>query len=481
MRSRSLVSASRLLLWILVAGTTLSCVNHRPSSAGSWRDDSADQFQTLVFGLCEDYPEESRSMAAARRDLEVVATNGTPVLRIAFGWDAMEPERGKYDWSFWDEFVRVATDEQGIRLIPYICYTPRWASTSDADDFWQHPPRDVEDFARFIRVIVNRYKDRIHSWELWNEPDNPAYWAGSVEQFAKLLSAGARAVKEADPRAKVVFGGLAWNLEFLDEVLTDKEAMQHVDVVNLHNYFETWSSEPVEYLPDYIGRARDILRQRGFTQPIWMAELGYSSFRRDAFVSGQYQARFRHEHTDEFQASALVRMMTLVAASGQVELAAWYRVNDLPETQEVIGDVNNRHLGVLDRKGAPKPALHALRFFDSVFGNGFRCIDAQVRVSSPIEPRSRVHAFALPGGRLVVVAWLQNYVPGLEARGTGDTRDLRRATISVKLPFANGEARLFDDVGTLLGRVNPKRHGVLPIDVTADKVTIAIIDPVRTP
>src|SRR4051794_12727249 len=83
-------------------------------------------FQRVEIGLCEDYPEESRSLTSARRDLEVLKTNNLRVLRIAFGWDAMEPEPGKYDWSFWDDFVRLAVDEYGVKLIPYVCYTPRW-------------------------------------------------------------------------------------------------------------------------------------------------------------------------------------------------------------------------------------------------------------------------------------------------------------------------------------------------------------------
>jgi len=435
-------------------------------------------FRVLPIGICEDYPEESRSIAAARRDLEVAATNGLRVLRIAFGWDAMEPERGQYDWSFWDQFVRMATEEFHIRLIPYVCYTPRWASTSNEDDFWQHPPRDSEDFARFMRALVERYKTRIHSWELWNEPDNPAYWAGSVEQFAGLLTAGARAVRQTDPNAKVVFGGLAWDLNFLESVLTNGEAMEHVDVVNLHNYYETWSSEPLEYLPGYVGRARDILRQHGLDQPIWMAEVGYSSFRRGAHVSGQYRAQYGYEHTDNFQAAALFRMLTMLAAMDDVSLIAWYRINDLPQTQEVIGDVNNRHLGVLDEQGGAKPAMHALRFFASLFGQGFRCIDHEVRVTAAVRPKFHAHAFELRDGRVVLVSWLQNHVYGQWRPGDGSTDNPRRGFVSVQLPFGvSGSASAFNAAGepvraTLARSATGSR---VEMNVAASETTIVLL------
>src|SRR5688500_3599932 len=86
-------------------------------------------WRSVRLGLCEDYPEESRSLERARADLDAVRASGAQVLRISFGWDAMEPERGVYDWSFWDDFVRAAVHERGIRLIPYICYTPKWAAS----------------------------------------------------------------------------------------------------------------------------------------------------------------------------------------------------------------------------------------------------------------------------------------------------------------------------------------------------------------
>src|SRR6059058_3468736 len=71
------------------------------------------------LGLCEDYPEETRSLARAGSDLAAAKAAGATVLRIAFGWDAIEPERGHFDWSFWDDFVRTAVSEHHLELIPY--------------------------------------------------------------------------------------------------------------------------------------------------------------------------------------------------------------------------------------------------------------------------------------------------------------------------------------------------------------------------
>jgi hypothetical protein len=410
-------------------------------------------FHSITIGLCEDYPKESRTLAAARRDLALLATNHIAVLRIAFSWLDMEPAPGRFDWSFWDDFVRLATDEYHIRLIPYVCYTPRWASSGTNDDFWEQPPRDNRDFAEFVRQAVARYHDRIHSWEIWNEPDNPAYWRGSRDQFAALLEAGSAAVHQTDPSANIVMGGLAWNPEFLEAMLQHPAALAHVNVINLHNYYETWSSEPLERIPEYVGRAQDLIRQYGGRQSLWTAEVGYGSFRNGPLVSGQYRAFYAGEHSPEQQASSLFRALTLLLATEKVSLIAWYRINDLPEAQGVIGDVNNRHLGLLDEHGRAKPSLGALQFFRELFPDGYRSLDSAVRIDKSIGAPLEVHAFQTSAGKVVIVAWLKTYVAG--ARGgdlSGGAADVRRETFSVRIPLAlQPRAQCFDELGRFLG------------------------------
>jgi hypothetical protein len=366
----------------------------------------------------------------------------------------MEPEPEKFDWSFWDDFVRMAVDQYQIRLIPYVCYTPRWASSSTNEDFWQQPPKNDAEFANFMRQLVSRYQDRIHSWEIWNEPDNSYYWRGSAGRFATLLQAGAAAVRQTDPHANIVMGGLAWNPEFLESVISNPVAFSIVDAVNLHNYYETWASEPLERIPDYVSRAADLLRQYHWRKPIWMAEVGYSDFRRGDFVSGQYVARLENEHTAKTQGESLFRALTLALASGHVDLIAWYRIHDLPGTQEVIGDENNRHLGILDQQNRAKPALRALHFFNSLFNGGFDCLDNEVRLEKNIAAPVEAHVFQMPDGSVIVAAWLKTYVPGQRAseNAAASRADESEAVIKLEIPFTLGSGSVFDETGSPHGR-----------------------------
>ena len=78
-------------------------------------------FRTVPIGIGEDYASNRRTTEAARQDLDVCRRAGASVLRISFSWAEMEAQPGHYDFTFWDEFVPMAVDRHGLRLVPYVC------------------------------------------------------------------------------------------------------------------------------------------------------------------------------------------------------------------------------------------------------------------------------------------------------------------------------------------------------------------------
>lgn len=449
-----------------------SCSTPRVEGPVAW--------QATSLGLCEDYPEESRTLVKARRDLAVAQAAGARVLRIAFGWDAMEPAPGTYDWTFWDDFVRSATDDFGLTLIPYVCYTPKWAATDAGDDFWRSPPRDPADFGRFVEVLVRRYGGRVHTWELWNEPDNRAYWLGSPAQLATLVRAGAAAVRRADPNARVVLGGIAGEVDFLAKLLVDERLGPAIDVVNCHSYFETWHPSPIEGLPGYVESIAGLVRDTGGTQPVWMAEAGYSSVGPRPEISSVYRTRFTDEHTETAQANALVRTILTTVGTRQVELFAWYRINDLPTVQDVIGDDNNRHLGLLRVDGSAKPSLAAFRFLTGYFAQPYAVVPAKVEVRAARSAEPQVRVFRFRDGRWLIGAWLAmgNTPP------TGPPQpDRREAQLRVEVSgMGQRRVRSLDAQGRALpGSVTTsggwKRPATLEFTLRGDEVRLIEVAP----
>jgi hypothetical protein len=404
-------------------------------------------FRTMSIGIGEDYASNRRTREAARQDLEACRLAGASVLRISFSWSEIESQPGQYDFAFWDAFIRMAVDEYKLRLIPYVCYTPGWASAEPGSKtVWTTPPKDLAAFGRFVGALVNRYKSRIRSWEIWNEPDIVEFWTGSLEQFAALLAEGSRAVRKADPTARVVLGGIARRPEFLRELLRDEKVSPLIDVVNCHSYFETWHEGTIEGLPAYLGTISDIIADYGDGQELWMAEVGYSSFRPEGSgrISDTDLARHGFEHTPEYQAEALLRTMALIRSTDRVALVTWYRINDLPAGQEVIGDVNNHFLGIADVRGRPKPALEGFRRAAGLFAGPLRPADDRVLVTRPIASRAEVHCFEGPDGALTVVAWQRTSVAG-DGRRDPAGREPSRAAESFTLTVPGRRLRLAPD------------------------------------
>ena len=469
-----------LVCGLLGASYGYACV---PPAAEAVPPSPVAGFREVPLGLCEDYPEESRSLGGVRRDLALLKSAGARVLRVSIGWDGVEPERNRYDFAFWDAFVDLAVREYGVTLIPYIAYTPRWASAGNDSEFWKTPPLELAEFAEIVELLAERYRGQVHSWEIWNEPDNRDYWIGTVDDYAALLKAGAEAVHKASPEAKVVSGGLAGNVEFLAE-LFDRlgEAAALVDVVNLHSYYETWNPGPLEALPGYVAEAAQVVARHGGGQAIWMAEVGYSNFRQGGQVSAFAKARFAYEHTLPYQAVALARTAALMMSSPALSLAAWYELKDPPSTDEMIGDVNNRHLGVAFTDYRPKPALHALAFMNQVFAGGVRVVDAQLQVSraagsDPARSDLQLHGFESPRHTLTLFAWLRTQGKILEPSAPrGDAEDTRREVVQVTVPYrARGPATLYNELGQerAAGRLQQfTAHSTLQLDLRGGEIQI---------
>ncbi len=467
----------RLLLLALLGLWVAAPAFAQPAVERLLRDADAP-FHHTVLGLCEDYPEETTTEAVYRADFELLKETGIDVLRISFGWDGIEEEQDEYDWLFWDDFVETAVDEYGITLIPYVMYTPRWASTNKEDAyFWRSPPEDYDEFAEFVFDLVTRYKDRITSWELWNEPDIEWFWMGTAEEFAPFLAAGAEAVRRADPEATIVFGGLAHDTDFLLTLFRDHGASEHVDVVNMHNYNETWSADPVEDIGAYIRRVSEIIARYGDGQPLWMAEVGYSTYRDGAYVSGENLAYYAYEHTPAFQAVQLVRTVTAALATDKLAALAWYEIKDLPPTDEVIGDTNNRSLGIADNDHTLKPAAHALAFANRFYGEPMRSLDQEVIVPRAPDSDVVVHAFEQEDGDVLLAAWLQTRrVAEQDDVGDGTHEDTRRRSVEVIVPRdLAGAATRYDELGTEASHDGVRREDgrtVVPLALEGGQIVL---------
>jgi hypothetical protein len=142
-----------------------------------------------------------------------------------FSWAILEPEQGNYQWQTVDEQSLINANEAGLEVVARVHHTPRWARELPDHYGSRIDEPYFDDFADFLTVLVNRYKDYVTYWQLDNEvdvdpsipnPENSIFWCWGDKDdpyygggyFAQMLKHAYPAIKAADPQAKVVIGGL---------------------------------------------------------------------------------------------------------------------------------------------------------------------------------------------------------------------------------------------------------------------------------
>lgn len=133
-------------------------------------------------------------------------------------WYKMEPQRGKHDWSAMDRDVEMFKS-RGLPIIATFWGTPQWASShpeKTAIDIFipgyvAYAPTDMNDFTDFVKRVIERYRNDIHTWEIWNEPHLPygsIFWRDTPEKYVELLRAGYQTIQQQQPDAQVWIGGM---------------------------------------------------------------------------------------------------------------------------------------------------------------------------------------------------------------------------------------------------------------------------------
>ena len=154
--------------------------------------------------------------------------DGTPALKWGSTNVYTEDAAGNphYDWRIVDGIFD-AYLSSGVRPFVQLGFMPQALSTAPASmpykhswrpgfDYnlisggWGYPPRDYDRWSdlcfELTKHLVQRYGEaEVRRWwfETWNEPNGPAYWKASREEFYKLHDYAIAGVRRALPSARV--------------------------------------------------------------------------------------------------------------------------------------------------------------------------------------------------------------------------------------------------------------------------------------
>jgi hypothetical protein len=316
----------------------------------------------------EGEPELMDRAAGMARDI------GVKWSREEFSWAMIEPKKGQFDWRFFDRVVATAKSN-GISVYGLLDYWSPWTKPYTAEG--------IEDYCRYVRAVVQRYKRDIHHWEIWNEP-NIFFWQGPKEMYAELLKAAYKTIKEVDPDAKVAGCSTSgMDFDFIDRV---QQLGGPFDILTIHPYRRKFVD------PRFIKELQDasnLVRRDGRPRPVWITEIGWGThFPHNAIEEGP-------PVTPREQACRLVRVYVDALASRAASNISWYDFRndgDNPFEWE-------HNFGIITQDFQPKPAYRAYATLTRLIGE--REFHDQLDLGSGV----LAFRFGDPAKDSVIVAW----------------------------------------------------------------------------
>ena len=177
----------------------------------------------------------------ARRDLDLIRDAGFGWVKQNVGWRDVEgAAKGAFDWYFTDRIVAEA-EERGLRILFRLDREPFWAIPGRGVHSDNGPPEDPQDFGDFCHAVAERYRGRVHAYQVWNEPNLSREWGGfppDVAGYVELLRACYIGVKTADPGALVVSAGLAPTGSGLPDAIPDTDYLKQMYEAGAGSYFD---------------------------------------------------------------------------------------------------------------------------------------------------------------------------------------------------------------------------------------------------
>jgi hypothetical protein len=249
----------------------------------------------VVVGINANMTGWTGSAAGSRID-EVVSQTGAHWAREELLWSDVEPQRGVFDFSRYDQFMVLAA-RRGLHVLALLDGTPTWAGAA-----LRALPSSPADYGAYVAAVVGRYGPHGSLWaahadlrefavgifELWNEPYFADLGGGAYDpaRYAEMVRAAALAGRAADPDARFLLAaevtGRMVHSRWVSWIDSLYSAMP-----GLNRYFDGVAIHP--YGADLTGlsgigsnqlRRTELLRA-GFEahgaddKPLWITEVGW--------------------------------------------------------------------------------------------------------------------------------------------------------------------------------------------------------------
>lgn len=420
-RRRFLATSTAAALSYSALGSTASAdaAPAVPAAAGAPADRAAGSLGDDRFGVNLHLSRFERPLML--KQLGLARAMGVRWVRcVLAAWHYVEPRPGEVTFERPDAQMQAVLD-MGMRAMGGFGYAVQWATPSspkhaNVSGESMYPPADLNLYRKHVSRVVNRYKDHIKHWQVWNEPDHYGFlYRGAPEELRKdpqwvlkrrreyleIQKAAYEAAKEADPSCFVLSGSFA-NGGSHDEGfipwLAEHGLFDYCDAIDMHTYWKVANVERV------VETARGLMRQAGVDKPVWMTEVG-AALREDRLWIGAF--------SHEMQLSFAPKVLATAVARG-IQRVFWYEGYTSNDKTVPLSD-SGHSVSVTD---GPVPVFWSLTAMYQLLRGAEYLGPAPFKVA---EGQAITHVFGTPAGELTIL-WASD--PGGEdnvktsARGT---------------------------------------------------------------
>jgi len=355
-----------------------------------------------------------------------------------------------YQWRFVDEiFDRL----RSVGLRPFVELNPMPSALASGKQrmFWYGmnvtPPRDMAEWSElvsaFARHCIDRYgRAEVRQWyfEVWNEPNLGAFWAGSQADYFELYAASARALTAVDPELRV--GGPAtasarWIPELIEHC---GRTGTPLDFVSTHTYAQdefvqypdraASPHDPGEFFADAFRRVqREVADSARPDLEIHWTEWNTQQAHDAASVTWSH-----NRSVDALEGGSFVAR-ECVALDGTCDSMFYWVASDLFEEGGPMTAPFSQTYGLLTMDGLPKATFNAMRLLARMRGD-------RLKISELALAHPGCGAVATREGVVTRLLLWNHPIPGLSAANwsvdvslPGEQWFLVRVTAGAGSPF----------------------------------------------
>lgn len=307
--------------------------------------------------------------------LERIAESGVKWARVETrGFPIEYKDVKKKGYYRFGEFDKIIDGLNKRKIEIFITINTEPFSGLDSED----KPMDLKNlnlYLEYVTAIVRHYHDRVQYWEIDNEPK-------ITVNYAELVKAASKVIKNIDPAAKVIAGSIARvNVEGVRLMLEDCGVGPYIDVITFHPYNEFPEGIKHNYLVPVsdgyqpssppVAEIFAILAKGDRKIALWQGECGYPSSEYTTSWKG------RGPWGENIQGKWLLRRF-LVDFSTGIPVNIYFLLREPPED----GRVNAKGLLVYG-SWKPKIGYRALQHITTVFDQRFmtpRTVTAEFEV-----------------------------------------------------------------------------------------------------